>query len=354
MGPVSKKGFFETYRFSEDLDFTVLRDDPFDEKSVAAHLLAVSEWLHERTGLLFPGDGISVEAYENPRGQVSLQAKMTYVGPLRLRSDARQRVKFDLSQDELVVDETDRRALFHPYTDALDPTPKVRTYSVNEVLAEKSRALYQRQARARDVYDLVHVSRNFRDLIDPEIVRHVAREKFLYKDLPVPTIEVILSRIDADVLRANWNQQLGHQLPVLPPVDDFIADLRDALAWWLEPDEAVAIPPPVPRKPEERTVPREPFRAASSAARGSPERAMDQIRYAARNRLLVEVTYKGVRRIVEPYSLRYPGTGNTLLYVHERTRGQFRTDQLKALNVSRIENAAVLDASFTPRYRVEL
>jgi predicted nucleotidyltransferase component of viral defense system len=63
-----------------------------------------------------------------------------------------------LTQDELVVDEIDYRGISHLYQDAPESSPKICCYSVNEILAEKTRALYEREGRARDIYDIVHAN----------------------------------------------------------------------------------------------------------------------------------------------------------------------------------------------------
>ena len=52
---------------------------------------------------------------------------------------------------------------------------------INEILAEKSRALMQRKGRARDVYDLVNISRNFREHADPERARFPEHQR--HRDL---------------------------------------------------------------------------------------------------------------------------------------------------------------------------
>ena len=81
---------------------------------------------------------------------------------------------------------------------------------------------------------------------------------------------------------------------------------------------------------------------------------MDRVRYAARNRLLARIGYHGVTRLVEPYSLRMPGTGNLLLYVFERERGGVWSDRIKAFKVAEISNVEVTNMPFQPRYFVEL
>ena len=81
---------------------------------------------------------------------------------------------------------------------------------------------------------------------------------------------------------------------------------------------------------------------------------MDRIRYAARNRLLARVGYHGVERLVEPYSLRLPGTGNLLLYVFEQERGGIWSDSIKAFKVAEISDVEVTSIAFQPSYFIEL
>ena len=362
-GTCLKKCFFETYRFSEDLDFTIPASEPFGEQSVLAGLAELADWIEGHVGLQFPRGSIEAKPYTNPRGNRSIQAKMTYVGPLKLPRQQLQRIKFDLTQDELIADVPQRRDVFHPYSDAPKPPLQVLCYSVDEVVAEKTRALYERQGRARDIYDLVHLSRNFRATIDAKNARRVVAEKFAFKRLPEPGVAVILDRIDQDGVRANWQAQLGHQLPVLPSADLFLAELHDAVEWWLEPAAATSELAPVTAKTDEEPVQMQAFPSFSwSSSPMAHARApvwygsssMNDVVYAARNRLCVEVMYGGVRRLVEPYSLRRPKTGNLLLYVHEVRRGNAPGEGIKALKVSDIGSTAVSGESFTPRFAVEL
>ena len=75
-------------------------------------------------------------------------------------------MKFDITKDELIVDPPVMRPLHHNYIDKLIPAPELLCYSINEILAEKTRALVERNGRARDVYDIVNISRNFRSIIN--------------------------------------------------------------------------------------------------------------------------------------------------------------------------------------------
>jgi len=366
-GTCLKKCFFNTYRFSEDLDFTIPVGEPYEFDAILRTLQDLARWAEAEVGLAFPEDGISLEEYENPRGKTSFQGKMSFAGPLQMARGSFQRVKFDLTQDEILVDPPALRDVSHPYADGASPAPRVLCYSVNEILAEKSRALYERQGRARDVYDVVHLSRAFREAVDATTAAQVLAEKFAFKGLPAPSVDVILERIDDGVLRANWEHQLAHQLPVLPDVVGFIDSLKEALTWWIEPAQATAQPQPVPMRTGETTAPRELFpyqrparrlglggRASPSGLAATSRTSLERIRYAARNHLCLRVRYKGVSRLVEPYSLRLPTTGNTLLYVWERQRGHVWTGQIKAFNLPAVRDVEVTSQAFVPRHYVEL
>jgi len=350
-GTCLKKCFFETYRFSEDLDFTVRTGEELSADSIGRALAAVATWVEGECGLRFPRASFKVEEYENPRSNPSFQAKVPFAGPMGLSLRSVQRVKFDITQDEVIVDAPALREVHHGYEDAADPPARVHCYSINEILAEKTRALVERKGRARDIYDLVNISRNFRDEIDAATARSVAEKKFAFKNLPTPPrVDDVVGAVDSGVLAANWAQQLAHQLPILAPVATFTADLRDAIAWWLEP--AVA-------KPVLPTMPQATGRAAARPLfprygwRTDPSH-LEQIRFAARNRLCAEVTYDGVRRLVEPYSLRYPDTGSELLHVWEVEKNGRRSEQHKSFITSKITRASVSRTPFVPRWAIEL
>ena len=358
-GTCLKKCFFETYRFSEDLDFTVPAGESLATNAIDVALREVCDWVTAASGIEFPGDGMSVEEYTNKQGTASFQAKVTYIGPLALPRRTLQRIKFDITQHESLVDPPDLRRIFHRYADAPESAATIACYSVNEILAEKTRALYERQGRARDVYDVVHISRSFRGDVSPERARDVLARKFEFKALPAPSVDGILARIDNDSLRVNWDQQLAHQLPALPPIDRFLIDLRDSLTWWMEPSRAPAGPARLPATEGVLVTPQR-FPVATPTgllrARGTPtvEQVLERVRFAARNRLCIELTYDGVRRLAEPYSLRRSTQGNLLLYVHELTRQGRPTDQTKRYNVARLRDVVVGAQPFDARWAVEL
>jgi hypothetical protein len=240
----------------------------------------------------------------------------------------------------------------------------MRCYSVNEILAEKTRAIYERQGRARDIYDIVNIGRNFREAVNKDIARSGLKKKFDFIGLPPPSVELILSQLDYAQLNASWEDQLKHQVEVLPPTENFYNDLKSALSWWIDEHAIEPKLSAISNVPGEVTLPRVHFplsarqqsRAIGMGRNINPtfSKFADQIRYAARNRLCIEIEYHRVRRVVEPYSIKQPKTGNQLLYVHELTRGLATTNDIRSYKINEITDARVTVQSFSPRYAVEL
>jgi predicted nucleotidyltransferase component of viral defense system len=68
-GTCLKKCYFETYRFSEDLDFTLRDEGHLDEAFLNRALSEVVAWVTEESGLTMPADQLSFDIYRNPRGR---------------------------------------------------------------------------------------------------------------------------------------------------------------------------------------------------------------------------------------------------------------------------------------------
>lgn len=366
-GTCLKKCYFETYRFSEDLDFTVPPTSIYTQSEIKNALDEVANAVYEEAGIDFKVQEIEVKESINKKNLKTFLAKMTYNGPLDLPRKSLQRIKFDITNDEVIVDAPDSRDVFNGYSDAPQPPAKVNCYSINEILAEKTRAMYERQGRARDIYDVVNISRNFRNKIDIQKAKTCLKEKFRFKALPEPTVDLIFLNIEHDLLIANWENQLKHQLQALPPAESFYNDLRNALSWWIEEIDLAPALAPISQPGQEEVIPPIHFpewqaqlrlgigqRVSPTTLLGRSTIHLDHIRFAARNRLCIEINYHNVSRLVEPYSLRRPRTGNLLLYVYELRRGSAWGGGIKAYKVSEITNTILTQQAFNPRYIIEL
>ncbi len=350
-GTCLKKCFFETYRFSEDLDFTLLESGHLDEAFLGKVFQEVADWVNEQTGIVLPPAARKVEVYVNPRGRKSAQGRIGYRGPLGYPGDA-PRIKLDLTDDERVVLGPDRREVHHPYSDRPADGIKVTTYCFEEVFAEKTRALAERM-RPRDLYDVVHLYR--RQELAPERAKVISTltAKCEFKGIAVPTLMSIRESSLVAELKVSWDQMLAHQLPVLPSFESFWSELPDVFAWLYETKPRVQLSAaPAATRESIDTNWRPPAMATSWRSLGVSA-PLEIVRFAAANRLCVSLDYRdeqGKRdvRVIEPYSLRRTSAGNILLMAVKADTGEPRS-----YRADRIVGASATQRSFTPRYLIE-
>ncbi len=360
-GTCLKKCYFETYRFSEDLDFTVR-----DEASVEADALrdiftAIGDRIYQACGIEVPRELIRFEAYTTRRGRRAVEGRVSYRGPLQPRGDL-PRVKIDLTADEVLVEGSVARQVAHPFTDHLREGAVVQCYSMTEVLGEKIRALSER-CLPRDLYDVVSIHRHPDLGLDPRAVSAVLERKCAYKGLTVPTHDAIQRLVATGELQGEWENMLRHQLPELPPFGAFLVELEDLFAW-LTPIVVVpqvpvaAVPSPVRQPPYRRPLAAMPLPPApvdtgwsAPATIGSwgASSPVERIRFAAANRLCVDLGYDGTVRRIEPYSLKRTTAGDLLVSAVRRDTGAPRH-----YRVDRIESVRVSTEVFQPRFPIDL
>jgi predicted nucleotidyltransferase component of viral defense system len=342
-GTCLKKCYFETYRFSEDLDFTVQQSDHQEEQFLVNVFKKISEWIYDAAGIEIPHQLIRFEVYKNPRGKISVQGRIGYRGPLRPGGDL-PRIKLDLTEDEVLVLEPVNREIHHPYSDRPDGGIHVQCYCFEEVFAEKIRALTER-LRPRDLYDVIHLYRHDSTKHDRAIILNTLEKKCAFKGLSVPTMDILEGKPERAELETEWENMLGHQVPVLPPFQQFWQELPEIFEWLYHAVEK-AVPPPIPIMGQPIDVSWSPPAMAQAWHTSTP---LEVIRYAAANRLCVDLAYQGSHRLIEPYSLRRTRDGNLLLYAVKH-----KTAEDRSYRVDRIQGAEVTKIPFTPRYAIEL
>lgn len=344
-GTCLKKCFFETYRFSEDLDFTLRRPEHLDADFLKGTFSEIGEWIYDQTGIEIPADKQEFDIYQNPRGRISCQGKISYKGPVS-STHALPRIKLDLTADERVVLPPVRVRIFHPYSDAPEGGIEVLAYDYVEAFAEKFRALAER-TRPRDLYDVVHLYRNTEARPEPQHFTEVLRAKCEFKGINIPHLDD-LEPHRAD-LEAGWIHMLEHQLPALLPVASFWDALPEIFGWLRG---AVTQPPAAMPIGAGNALIRERVIDLPTGNRG--QSFIEMIRFAAANRLLVEIDYRDKRgnrstRAIEAYSLRRSQAGDVLLMAVRADSGQSRSYLIDS-----ILGVKATQTSFTPRYPIEL
>lgn len=343
-GTCLKKCYFETYRFSEDLDFTLRDENHLNEEFLRRVLGDVVDWIADQSGLAIPAEQLSFDLYENPRGRICCQGKVGYRGPVSptVSSGGWPKIKLDLSADEKLVLPPVRREVFHAYSDRPQEGIWISCYAYEEAFGEKVRALGER-TRPRDLYDVVNLYRHDDNLPASSVLRDVLKRKCEYKNIPLPTYASLEPH--REDLEGMWHSMLAHQLPVLPPLADFWAALPEIFAWIMTGAEAAHLAPIQP-------VPGEVAVRNRVLPAGIPTRSrapLEIIRFAAANHLCVDLNYDGSVRRIEPYSLRRTQEGNYVLHAVRSDSSEHRS-----YRVDRMQGASVTDQSFVPRYVIEL
>jgi len=345
-GTCLKKCYFETYRFSEDLDFTITDVAQLDRDFLVGRFTQIGQWIYDQTGIEFPAAQLRFDVFGTKRGSRAAEGRISYRGPMMPRGDL-PRIRLDLTADEVLVRDAVLRPVMHPYSDAPEEGIEARCYAFDEVFGEKVRALGER-SRPRDLYDVINLHRNGDFPVAAAAVREVVESKCAFKGIEFPTLESLASY--RDELLGEWQNMLGHQLRALPPIDSFLGALPEFFDWLAGTAEPIVLP--VHPKAGETELMRGPIGAVGFEPRNAS--LIETIRFAAANRLCVDLDYEdeeGGRgtRLIEPYSLRRTRAGEILLMavrVADAEPRSYRTD--------RMIGARVTDRTFTARYPVEL
>jgi predicted nucleotidyltransferase component of viral defense system len=223
-GTCLKKCYFPDYRFSEDLDFTS-REKKFELSK--KHVQFICEYLKKNAEILTHIDSIRPLKFKDEL--TGYEAVVRFWGADHSRNETppppdrwHTRIKIEIILYELLTFDEVRKAVTHTYSDtlALDPN-EIPCYSIEEVLAEKLRALIQRSYTApRDFYDIWYLNKHYPDLDFTKIVE-AFHKKMKFKNLEFKGIEQLMDEDDDKKLRASWKNSLAHQIQTeaLPEFD---------------------------------------------------------------------------------------------------------------------------------------
>ena len=222
-GTCLRKCFFEDYRYSEDLDFTICGQKTIDQESFHKSVERLAEWVLKETGIEIVPHRSIIEVLHNTSNQKIIQGRICYRGfSSPTSSKSWPKIKLDVTSDEVVVEPGEDRKIIHPYSDQVSINQyTVKTYSFYDLLAEKVRALFER-ARPRDLYDVVEIFKRTSS-IDSTKFKKVLKEKCLYKNLH----SLPLNSLKLEPCKAGWNDQLSHQLDSLPSFENYLKEFYD-------------------------------------------------------------------------------------------------------------------------------
>jgi len=193
-----RKIYIKNYRFSDDLDFTLLE---MMNKDTLAKLAeeAVLE-AKEESGVNFSNE---IQIEENLNGFEVI----IYFHFLR-SSGTPLKIKLDLTspQKERILLSVENRSILHPYSDKCQF--QIKAYSLEEIMAEKIRSLFER-TRPRDLYDVCYLHNR----IDKQKMLSILDEKCRLKKVKLDIFSLEDRKLD---FAKAWETSLDHQLKELP------------------------------------------------------------------------------------------------------------------------------------------
>ena len=214
-GTALKKVYVPDYRFSEDLDFTLL--DDISNDGLTAALEPLFAWLRREVNITLAVRRVEVHQTGNPA------IYLNYVGPLG--GDLSSRFfKTDFTRDEVLLFPLVEAPLHVPYSDCRSRNQTLHVYAPEEILAEKLCALLGR-TEPRDLYDVHYILEH--SLADARAVGQRVDEKMAHNNVARSELESVLTR-KQETFHKLWEPRLQGQMPDLPHLD---AVIRETNRW---------------------------------------------------------------------------------------------------------------------------
>ena len=207
-GTVLKKAYFQDYRFSEDLDFTLLDESLSNEK--------LFQEFEKVYAFVKKGANITLQfKEENTHISGSIAFYINYVGPLQANIDSRD-LKIDITRGEILEFPIENRRIFILYSDLPKESFLLQCYSLSEVLIEKMTALMGR-TEPRDLFDFWYLS-EFERLDTAHHRPEFERKAKNKKHNPNQFEGKVLAK--EKNLKQGWQKKLENQVYELPKFDD--------------------------------------------------------------------------------------------------------------------------------------
>ena len=341
-GTCLRKCYVETYRYSEDLDFTVENRKNFNINFLQRVFTQISSKIFKESGIELPPDYQKFEFYNNRQGGQSCRGRIGYLGPISPRGSSMPRIKIDLTPDEVVVLPPIRTQIFHPYSDNANFGHLVLTYDFQEAFAEKIRALFER-SRPRDLYDVIFLFRNSEMRSATPLLREVLLEKCKYKGIKIPD-ELALDSLKPNI-ESQWDNMLARQLPVLPSCNIYWCILPEFLIW-LKGEESLPHPTESLSDVGEKIIQNRDLRQQYAKR---VRLQIEILRFAASNRLCIELDYHKTTHRLEPYTLSKSIENKVVLHAYD-----VEGEETKSYDVKKIQSVQVIDQVFSPRFPVDI
>lgn len=218
-GTVLKKIYFADYRFSEDLDFTLLDNNITNEQ--------IFEWFKETFEYVKEEANIPLEIIDdNEHEDGGINFYISYVGPLGGFGN-NKKVKVDISRSEKLEFEPVIKQAIIEYSD--EEEYKLLCYPLEELLVEKLRCVMQRM-QPRDYYDIWYLLEVHG--MDIDFYTSEFKNKCESKELdPADFYKKLEQKLPQ--YKARWQKSMSDQIKDLPDFDQIQREIQRQLKKWV-------------------------------------------------------------------------------------------------------------------------
>lgn len=211
-GTALRRCYFSEYRFSEDLDFTLLQPMSFEELKQA--LEKVYEEVKQASNITFRFSRVDAVSHQN-----SYTFYLAYEGPLHVTSIIKE-IKVDITIKEKVFYPPEELAVlksFDEYAD-LPEKEKIFVYSLFEIASEKAVALLDRaRTEPRDLYDLWYLTEQNGTVALSDCLEAI-NAKLIHRGKKLDEVRDELDKKEAR-LKKTWETRLSKQMASLSEFD---------------------------------------------------------------------------------------------------------------------------------------
>ena len=219
-GTAIKRCYFGDYRFSGDLDFTLIEEVPFE--TIRAELEPVFEDVRRASGIVMRYEREDRQSHANNH-----TFYLAYEGPMPARSP--NEVKVDITIRERLVLPLAERVVVRGY-DEYEDLPQgavVRVYSLDEIAVEKIVALGDRaRNEPRDLYDAWYLASEGH--VNVGSLTAKVESKLEFRGRALATLGEEFRKKEAR-LKKLWSVRLAAQMVRLPEFEGVFRALQRSL-----------------------------------------------------------------------------------------------------------------------------
>jgi predicted nucleotidyltransferase component of viral defense system len=218
-GTALRRCYFADYRFSEDLDFTLLEPLSFDE--IKIELEAVYSIIKKKSNIDFRFSRVDPTSHQN-----SYTFYLAYEGPLPTTTP--KEIKVDITLKEKIFFKPVEMPVLKTYEEFTDlpKEQKITVYSLLEIVTEKIMALLDKaRTEPRDLYDLWYLIEN--NDIDLTECTTAILVKLEYKGKTLVGPNEIFQKKEIR-LKKTWDTRLYAQMTSLPEFEHVYRSVKRA------------------------------------------------------------------------------------------------------------------------------